>query len=80
MWNQHQANGQACNHVVDDPSDVVSRQPSDDRELVKDVVCCRGRCRFQPLFREPTNTIPGIVRLHVLGHAVDDLGHGGQNE
>ena len=62
-----------CDNVVDDPSWVVSRQPSEYRSFVDDVV--GGGCwrRLETLFREATDSVPRIVGTDIVDRSINDL-------
>ena len=66
-------NRQASNHIVDDPSRIVTRQPPDDWRFVDNIVCCGcWRC-FQSSIREPDYPVPRVVRSDILDRLVDEL-------
>jgi hypothetical protein len=64
-------------NVVDDPSWVVSRQPSENRGFVDEIVCggC-WRC-LESLLREKTDSVPRIVRTDIVDRGINHL-HPGQ--
>lgn len=62
-----------CDNVVDDPSWVVSRQPSEYRGLVNQIVgggC--WRC-LETLLRKTTNSVPCIVRTDIIDCGINHL-------
>lgn len=66
-------NRQTSNNIVDDPSRIVSRQPSDYWSFVDNIMCCCRRRCLQASFRETTNSVPRVVRADVVDRSVDYL-------
>ena len=66
-------NRQPGDHIVDDPSWVVSRQPSEYRGFVDDVVGGGCWCRLETLLRETTDSVPRIVRTDIVDRGINDL-------
>jgi hypothetical protein len=69
---------ESCDNIVDDPSWIVSRQPSEYRGFVDEIVCggC-WRC-LETLLRETTDSVPRIVRTDILDRGINHL-HVDQN-
>jgi len=65
--------GEPCDNIVDDPSWVVSRQPSEYRGLVDEIVCGGCWSCLDASLRETTNSVPCVVRADIIDRGIDHL-------
>ena len=73
LWNEHDAQGQAGDDIVDDPPIVVSWQPSDNGYFLDQILSRDPRRRTSALFQQIERAVPCHIRVEGLLDSINGL-------
>lgn len=79
MRNKHQSYCKSGNHIVDQPSVVVSWEPADDGEFVDCMVNRRCWYGSRSLGSELGRPVPGVVISLLIDKLAEELHHDEKN-